>query len=142
MLTGDIDCGRGLVIHHIGRQENCFTLPLFLSTEAPGFPQMVNPRDLYIMPSVILGQNFVSNITLPFISVQGGSWISTGDEASRFARYAFRRHFFQHCGFRLARTVADSSQEVKLPVRLVDSKIFVQGTGFPGNNYKMSTKVM
>jgi 5-histidylcysteine sulfoxide synthase/putative 4-mercaptohistidine N1-methyltranferase len=31
----------------------------------------------------------------------GGSWISIGDEASVFARFWFRRHFFQHCGFRL-----------------------------------------
>ncbi|XP_078263777.1 uncharacterized protein LOC144597892 isoform X1 [Rhinoraja longicauda] len=36
--------------------------------------------------------------------ILGGSWIATGDEASRFARFAFRRHFFQHLGFRLART--------------------------------------
>ncbi|KAJ8306303.1 hypothetical protein KUTeg_016848 [Tegillarca granosa] len=28
--------------------------------------------------------------------ILGGSWISTGDEASRFARFAFRRHFIQH----------------------------------------------
>ncbi len=31
---------------------------------------------------------------------KGGSWISTGNEAIRHARYAFRRHFFQHAGFR------------------------------------------
>jgi len=30
----------------------------------------------------------------------GGSWISTGNEATRLARYAFRRHFYQHAGFR------------------------------------------
>lgn len=30
----------------------------------------------------------------------GGSWISTGNLATRAARYAFRRHFFQHAGFR------------------------------------------
>jgi len=30
----------------------------------------------------------------------GGSWISTGNEATRHARYAFRRHFYQHAGFR------------------------------------------
>lgn len=30
----------------------------------------------------------------------GGCWVSTGDEASNFARFAFRRHFFQHLGFR------------------------------------------
>ncbi len=32
--------------------------------------------------------------------MKGGSWISTGNEATRDARYAFRRHFFQHAGFR------------------------------------------
>jgi len=32
--------------------------------------------------------------------ILGGSWVSTGDQASNFARYAFRRHFFQHLGFR------------------------------------------
>ena len=34
--------------------------------------------------------------------IMGGSWASTGDLASRFARYAFRPHFHQHAGFRLA----------------------------------------
>ncbi len=32
--------------------------------------------------------------------IKGGSWISTGNEVLRDARYAFRRHFFQHAGFR------------------------------------------
>jgi 5-histidylcysteine sulfoxide synthase/putative 4-mercaptohistidine N1-methyltranferase len=32
--------------------------------------------------------------------IKGGSWISTGNEATRASRYAFRRHFFQHAGFR------------------------------------------
>ena len=32
--------------------------------------------------------------------IKGGSWISCGNESLRFARYAFRRHFFQHAGFR------------------------------------------
>lgn len=32
--------------------------------------------------------------------IKGGSWISTGNEALRSSRYAFRRHFFQHAGFR------------------------------------------
>ena len=31
---------------------------------------------------------------------KGGSWISCGNEARASARYAFRRHFFQHAGFR------------------------------------------
>ena len=32
--------------------------------------------------------------------IKGGSWISTGNEATLHARYAFRRHFYQHAGFR------------------------------------------
>lgn len=32
--------------------------------------------------------------------IKGGSFISTGNEANRHSRYAFRRHFFQHAGFR------------------------------------------
>ncbi len=32
--------------------------------------------------------------------IKGGSFISTGNEALRNSRYAFRRHFYQHAGFR------------------------------------------
>jgi 5-histidylcysteine sulfoxide synthase/putative 4-mercaptohistidine N1-methyltranferase len=32
--------------------------------------------------------------------IKGGSWISCGNEALASSRYAFRRHFFQHAGFR------------------------------------------
>ncbi len=32
--------------------------------------------------------------------MKGGSWISSGNESLKSARYAFRRHFFQHTGFR------------------------------------------
>lgn len=32
--------------------------------------------------------------------IKGGSWISTGNEILRESRYAFRRHFIQHAGFR------------------------------------------
>ena len=32
--------------------------------------------------------------------IKGGSWASAGNELSPFSRYAFRRHFFQHAGFR------------------------------------------
>ena len=32
--------------------------------------------------------------------IKGGSWISTGNEAIKYSRYAFRRHFMQHAGFR------------------------------------------
>ncbi|MDF7807537.1 5-histidylcysteine sulfoxide synthase [Pontiellaceae bacterium B12219] len=32
--------------------------------------------------------------------IKGGSWISTGNEITLHSRYAFRRHFYQHSGFR------------------------------------------
>ena len=38
--------------------------------------------------------------------IKGGSWISTGNEITRHARYAFRRHFYQHAGFRYIETEA------------------------------------
>ena len=41
--------------------------------------------------------------------IKGGSWISTGNEATFGSRYAFRRHFFQHAGFRYV----DSEQPVE-----------------------------
>ena len=71
------------------------------------------------------------------LSPQGGSWVSTGDEASRFARFAFRRHFFQHVGFRLARTVQNGNG-VKLPVRMVDTNIFVLGSGLLGKCVRLA----
>ena len=62
--------------------------------------------------------------------MKGGSWISTGDEASRFARFSFRRHFFQHLGFRMARS---SSSSAPPPVRLCKAEVFVLGAGVAGN---------
>ena len=35
----------------------------------------------------------------------GGSWAATGDEASKFARFHFRPHFFQHAGLRMVSSV-------------------------------------
>lgn len=46
---------------------------------------------------------------------KGGSWISTGNEATRHARYAFRRHFFQHAGFRYI-----ESDSPELPIETVN----------------------
>ncbi len=39
--------------------------------------------------------------------IKGGSWISTGNEAQKYSRYAFRRHFFQHAGFRYVQSNAE-----------------------------------
>lgn len=41
--------------------------------------------------------------------IKGGSFISLGNETLRSARYAFRKHFFQHAGFRYV----NSSNEYK-----------------------------
>ena len=41
--------------------------------------------------------------------IKGGSWISCGNEASPASRYAFRRHFFQHAGFRYVVSKAPAS---------------------------------
>lgn len=40
--------------------------------------------------------------------ILGGSFVSTGDEATAWARFHFRPHFTQHAGFRLVSTEDDS----------------------------------
>ena len=49
--------------------------------------------------------------------IKGGSWISTGNEATRDSRYAFRRHFFQHAGFRYV----SSEQEIEEPQEMYET---------------------
>jgi 5-histidylcysteine sulfoxide synthase/putative 4-mercaptohistidine N1-methyltranferase len=49
--------------------------------------------------------------------IKGGSWISTGNEATRDSRYAFRRHFFQHAGLRYV----ESDQPVKTRVDVYET---------------------
>lgn len=46
--------------------------------------------------------------------ILGGSFMSTGAEASAFARFHFRRHFHQHAGFRLIASSSSRSGAVKL----------------------------
>lgn len=41
--------------------------------------------------------------------ILGGSFISCGHEASRYARFHFRPHFFQHAGFRISRSLDGSA---------------------------------
>ncbi|MCC6916109.1 5-histidylcysteine sulfoxide synthase [Nitrosomonas sp.] len=40
--------------------------------------------------------------------IKGGSWIACGNESIRASRYAFRRHFFQHAGFRYVISAASA----------------------------------
>ena len=49
--------------------------------------------------------------------IKGGSWISTGNEATRDSRYAFRRHFFQHAGLRYV----ESDQPVSVRVDVYET---------------------
>ena len=53
--------------------------------------------------------------------IKGGSWISTGNEATQQARYAFRRHFYQHAGFRYI--VAKKEFEPETEIIHTDSDI-------------------
>ena len=50
--------------------------------------------------------------------------------ASRFSRFAFRRHFIQHAGFRLARTIKEDSHS---PVAVVDTPVYIIETKTLGN---------
>ncbi len=43
--------------------------------------------------------------------IKGGSFISTGNELTAHSRYAFRRHFYQHAGFRYVKGTAASFDE-------------------------------
>jgi SAM-dependent methyltransferase len=62
--------------------------------------------------------------------ILGGSWISCGDEASVWARFHFRPHFFQHAGFRVVQAAhdggvvklgaADAGRQVYEDARIVD----------------------
>ena len=53
--------------------------------------------------------------------IKGGSWISTGNEATFHSRYAFRRHFYQHAGFRLVQS--DLPLEIKTDVYETDPEV-------------------
>lgn len=54
--------------------------------------------------------------------IKGGSWISTGNLATKKSRYAFRRHFFQHAGFRYVQS-ADTIPTEKMNVYETDAAV-------------------
>ncbi|XP_019645512.1 PREDICTED: ergothioneine biosynthesis protein 1-like [Branchiostoma belcheri] len=56
----------------------------------------------------------------------GGSWASDGTYNSRFSRSYFRRHFYQHAGFRVARTLPGAG---KSPVVMVNTDVYILGAG-------------
>jgi len=55
---------------------------------------------------------------------------------SRFARFAFRAHFFQHAGFRVARSLpkGNHSKKIKLPARFLGKPVYVRGLGEQGKS--------
>lgn len=46
--------------------------------------------------------------------IKGGSWASTGNSALKNSRYAFRRHFSQHCGLRYVKGEKLPSQNMNI----------------------------
>lgn len=48
--------------------------------------------------------------------IKGGSWISTGNETIPESRYAFRRHFYQHAGFRYVASEQDPASMANLNI--------------------------
>ncbi|XP_035700174.1 ergothioneine biosynthesis protein 1-like [Branchiostoma floridae] len=61
----------------------------------------------------------------------GGSWASDGTYNSRFSRMGFRRHFYQHAGFRVARTLPGGG---KSPVVMVNTEVYILGAGVEEND--------
>ncbi|HEY5715199.1 MAG TPA: 5-histidylcysteine sulfoxide synthase [Psychromonas sp.] len=55
--------------------------------------------------------------------IKGGSWISTGNEAISTARYAFRRHFYQHAGFRYVESEQDPASMARVNIYETDQLI-------------------
>ena len=53
-----------------------------------------------------------------------------GDMGSRFHRLGYRRHFFQHAGFRMVR----SKETTPTPARLCSAKFFILGAGVQGEH--------
>ncbi|MEE8588867.1 MAG: 5-histidylcysteine sulfoxide synthase [Sulfurimonadaceae bacterium] len=52
--------------------------------------------------------------------IKGGSWASSGNEIMKHSRYAFRRHFYQHAGFRVV-----EGDEVKKEENIYESDALV-----------------
>lgn len=67
--------------------------------------------------------------------IKGGSWISTGNETLASSRYAFRRHFFQHAGFRMVISRSAPETQVQDNVYETDALIAQYCEFHYGNEY-------
>lgn len=65
--------------------------------------------------------------------IKGGSWISTGNEATLHARYAFRRHFYQHAGFRYIES--EHEPQIHVDSYETDSEIVISCEQNYGDDY-------
>lgn len=55
--------------------------------------------------------------------MKGGCWVSTGNEATRDARFAFRRHFFQYIGIRYVEGVPVAEEELHRSIIGMDPEV-------------------
>jgi len=64
--------------------------------------------------------------------------MSTGEVSSPFSRWWFRRHFIQHAGFRVVRSVFSEhdGRVLQLPIRFITTSVFVLGAGAIGKIHK------
>jgi len=67
--------------------------------------------------------------------IKGGSFISLGNEILRSARYAFRKHFFQHAGFRYVQSSNDYRTKLNNNVYETDEQISQYCEFHYGNEY-------
>lgn len=79
--------------------------------------------------------------------IKGGSWISTGNEATYHSRYAFRRHFYQHAGIRLVESetplkIQNNEYETDEEVTLACEKDWFDGFSNTKNFSKELSKII
>lgn len=71
--------------------------------------------------------------------IKGGSWISTGNEATLHARYAFRRHFYQHAGFRYVES--DHEPKIRVDSYFTDEDVAISCEANYGDDYFETQKL-
>jgi 5-histidylcysteine sulfoxide synthase/putative 4-mercaptohistidine N1-methyltranferase len=71
--------------------------------------------------------------------IKGGSWISTGNEAALHARYAFRRHFYQHAGFRYVES--DHEPDIRVDSYVTDEEVAISCEQNYGEDYLGMSKL-
>ena len=76
--------------------------------------------------------------------IMGGSFISTGDQASIWSRFHFRPHFFQHAGFRMVQseeTVLEKQDRYETDALLNQYMLFHYGSAQENQDTQISARV-